>query len=120
MNDQRKVIFEQRVDLMRGSRRRDGGDMRRTWSTPAAAMCRRTLSGAVGLAGAEESPACRLDLPVDALGQGEGIADEELIARVRRGRRAHGRQGGAWGPDVLRYVEKSILLQTLVTCGAST
>ena len=44
----------------------------------------------------------------------EGIADEELLARI--GRRADEHMAAKvaqWGPDVLRYVEKSILLQTL-------
>jgi len=44
----------------------------------------------------------------------EGIADEEVKERVKR--RADEWMAGKvakWGPDVMRYVEKSILLQTL-------
>ena len=55
-----------------------------------------------------------LDLPVDEWAKEEGIADEELITRIER--RADEHMAGKvaqWGPDVIRYVEKSILLQTL-------
>jgi preprotein translocase subunit SecA len=55
-----------------------------------------------------------LDLPVDEWAKEEGIADEEIFSRVER--RADEHMAGKvaqWGPDVLRYVEKSILLQTL-------
>jgi len=55
-----------------------------------------------------------LDIPVDAWAKEEGIADEELIARIEK--RADEHMAGKvaqWGPDVIRYVEKSILLQTL-------
>jgi preprotein translocase subunit SecA len=55
-----------------------------------------------------------LDLPVDEWAKEEGIADEELIARVERKADEHmAAKVAQWGPDVLRYVEKSILLQTL-------
>src|SRR6185437_6273827 len=55
-----------------------------------------------------------LDLPVDQWAKEEGIADEELLSRIER--RADEHMAGKvaqWGPDVMRYVEKSILLQTL-------
>ena len=55
-----------------------------------------------------------LDLPIDEWAKEEGIADEEMLARIER--RADEHMAGKvaqWGPDVLRYVEKSILLQTL-------
>ena len=44
----------------------------------------------------------------------EGIADEEVsVAHRAARRRAHGGKVAQWGPDIMRYVEKSILLQTL-------
>ena len=55
-----------------------------------------------------------LDLPVEEWAKEEGIADEEMLARIER--RADEHMAGKvaqWGPDVMRYVEKSILLQTL-------
>ena len=55
-----------------------------------------------------------LDLPVDEWAKEEGIADEELLARITRRADEHmAAKVAQWGPDVLRYVEKSILLQTL-------
>ena len=55
-----------------------------------------------------------LDLPVDEWAKEEGIADEELLARIERRADEHmAAKVAQWGPDVLRYVEKSILLQTL-------
>ena len=55
-----------------------------------------------------------IDLPVDEWAKEEGIADEELRSRILRQADEHmAAKVGQWGPDVLRYVEKSILLQTL-------
>ena len=55
-----------------------------------------------------------LDLPVDEWAKEEGIADEEMFARVERRADEHmAAKVAQWGPDVMRYVEKSILLQTL-------
>jgi preprotein translocase subunit SecA len=55
-----------------------------------------------------------LDLPVDQWAKEEGIANEELLARITRRADEHmAAKVAQWGPDVLRYVEKSILLQTL-------
>ena len=55
-----------------------------------------------------------LELPVKDWAKEEGIADEEVRERIKR--RADEHMAGKvakWGPDVMRYVEKSILLQTL-------
>src|SRR5207237_3893381 len=52
--------------------------------------------------------------PVGARAKEEGTADEEPINRSEK--RADEHMAGKvaqWGPDVIRYVEKSILLQTL-------
>jgi preprotein translocase subunit SecA len=55
-----------------------------------------------------------LDLPVDAWAKEEGIADEEIFARVERRADEHmAAKVAQWGSDVIRYVEKSVLLQTL-------
>ncbi len=55
-----------------------------------------------------------LDLPADEWAKEEGIADEEIFARVERRADEHmAAKVAQWGPDVIRYVEKSILLQTL-------
>jgi preprotein translocase subunit SecA len=119
MNDQRKVIFDQRVDLMKDEQVAGTiADMRHAviddlvakhvpenaypeqWDTP-------------GLK-AELERVLGLDIPVDEWAKEEGIADEELVSRIEK--RADEHMAGKvaqWGPDVIRYVEKSILLQTL-------
>ena len=55
-----------------------------------------------------------IDLPVDEWAKEEGIADEELLTRIEQRVDEHmAAKVGQWGPDVMRYVEKTILLQTL-------
>src|SRR4029079_10138233 len=55
-----------------------------------------------------------LDLPVQDWAKEEGIADEEVKERItRRADEWMASKVAKWGPDVMRYVEKSILLQTL-------
>jgi preprotein translocase subunit SecA len=55
-----------------------------------------------------------IDLPIERWAKEEGIADEELLERIKRRADEHmASKVAQWGPDVLRYVEKSILLQTL-------
>jgi preprotein translocase subunit SecA len=119
MNDQRKVIFEQRVDLMRDENVAETvADMRK--DVVDALVGKHVPENAYpeqwDVAGLKEelTRVLGLDLPVDAWAKEEGIADEELIARVERKADEHmAAKVAQWGPDVLRYVEKSILLQTL-------
>ena len=55
-----------------------------------------------------------LDLPVDQWAKEEGIADEEIIERIEKRVDEHmAAKAAQWGPDVIRYVEKTLLLQTL-------
>jgi preprotein translocase subunit SecA len=118
-NDQRKVIFDQRIELMRDETVAETiADMRHAvvddlvakhvpenaypeqWKT---AALKEDLTRILGL-----------DLPVDEWAKEEGIADEELLSRIERRADEHmAAKVAQWGPDVLRYVEKSILLQTL-------
>src|SRR5207302_3944985 len=119
MNDQRKVIFDQRVEWMRGDTSAEiVADMRHAtieelvakhvpenaypeqWHT---AELKEELKRVLGL-----------DLPVDEWAKEEGIADEELLTRIERRADEHmAAKVAQWGTDVMRYVEKSILLQTL-------
>jgi preprotein translocase subunit SecA len=119
MNDQRKVVFDQRIELMNDENVAETvNDMRHAvidemvarhvpenaypeqWDTPGLQDEVKRVLG--------------LDLPVDEWAKEEGIADEELISRVERRADEHmAAKVAQWGPDVLRYVEKSILLQTL-------
>jgi preprotein translocase subunit SecA len=119
MNDQRKVIFDQRVEWMQDEAVAEVvADMRHTaiddlvakhvpenaypeqWDT---AGLREELQRVLGL-----------DLPVDEWAKEEGIADEEIFARVEHRTDEHmAAKAAQWGPDVIRYIEKTILLQTL-------
>jgi preprotein translocase subunit SecA len=119
MNDQRKVIFDQRVEWMSDAVTADVvADMRH-------AVIEDLVSKHVpenaypeqwDVAGlkAELTRVLALELPVDQWAKEEGIADEELLSRITRRADEHmAAKVAQWGPDVLRYVEKSILLQTL-------
>jgi preprotein translocase subunit SecA len=119
MNDQRKVIFEQRVDLMRDETVAETvSDMRHAVVDDLVAkhVPENAYPEQWDVAGLKEelTRVLGLDLPVDQWAKEEGIADEELISRVERRADEHmAAKVAQWGPDVLRYVEKSILLQTL-------
>ena len=119
MNDQRKVIFDQRVEWMQDAAVAEVvADMRHNaiddlvakhvpenaypeqWDTTG---LKEELKRVLGL-----------DLPVDEWAKEEGIADEEIFARVERRADEHmAAKVAQWGADVIRYIEKSILLQTL-------
>jgi preprotein translocase subunit SecA len=119
MNDQRKVVFDQRIELMKDENVAETvSDMRHAvidelvarhvpenaypeqWDTPGLKDEVKRVLG--------------LDLPVDEWAKEEGIADEELISRIERRADEHmAAKVAQWGSDVIRYVEKSILLQTL-------
>ena len=119
MNDQRKVIFEERLELMRdeavdetvaGMRRSVVEDLVKK-HIPENAYAEQWDVIALDTALRE---VLTLDLPVKDWAKEEGIADEEMKERIER--RADEHMAGKvakWGPEVMRYVEKSILLQTL-------
>jgi preprotein translocase subunit SecA len=119
MNDQRTVIFEERLDLMRdeavdetvaGMRRSVVEDLIAKHIPPNAYAEQWDIAG-LDTALRE---VLTLEVPVKEWAKEEGIADEEMKERIER--RADEHMAGKvakWGPDVMRYVEKSILLQTL-------
>ncbi len=119
MNDQRKVIFDQRVELMNDEHVGDTvADMRYAFvqSLVGKHVPENAYPEQWDVAGLKEelTRVLGLDLPVDEWAKEEGIADEELLARITR--RADEHMAGKvaqYGADVMRYVEKSILLQTL-------
>jgi len=121
MNDQRKVIFDQRIDLMKDDQVAGTvADMRHaviddlvTKHVPENAYAEQW--DVAGLK-AEIERVLGLDIPVDEWAKEEGIADEELLHRIEKRADEHmASKVAQWGPDVIRYVEKSILLQTLDT-----
>jgi preprotein translocase subunit SecA len=119
MNDQRKVIFDQRVEWMQDQQVGEVvSDMRHTVIDDLVAKhvpenAYPEQWDAVGLR-EELKRVLGLDLPADEWAKEEGIADEEIFTRVERRADEHmAAKVAQWGPDVIRYVEKSILLQTL-------
>jgi preprotein translocase subunit SecA len=119
MNDQRKVIFDQRIDLMKDEQVAGTiADMRHAMIDDLVAkhVPENAYPEQWDVAGlkTELERVLGLDIPVDAWAKEEGIADEELISRIDRRADEHmAAKVAQWGPDVIRYVEKSILLQTL-------
>lgn len=118
-NDQRKVIFDQRVDLMKDdSVAETVTDMRHAFIDDLVAkhVPEHAYAEQWDVAGLKEELKRVLDieLPVDDWAKEEGIADEELLKRIETRADEHmAAKVGQWGPDVMRYVEKTILLQTL-------
>ncbi len=119
MNDQRKVIFDQRVEWMQDQAVGEViADMRHTVIDDLVAkhVPENAYPEQWDVAGLREElkRVLGLDLPADEWAKEEGIADEEIFARVERRADEHmAAKVAQWGPDVIRYVEKSILLQTL-------
>ncbi|HEY7664427.1 MAG TPA: preprotein translocase subunit SecA [Xanthobacteraceae bacterium] len=119
MNDQRKVIFEQRVEWMREEAVQEiVADMRHAAVEDLVAkhVPENAYPEQWDTKGLREElkRVLDLDLPVDDWAKEEGIADEELLSRVERRVDEHmAVKVAQWGADVMRYVEKSILLQTL-------
>ncbi len=119
MNDQRKVIFDQRLELMRDEAVDETvNDMRHTVIDELVAkhIPEKAYPEQWDTAGLETAvrEVLTLELPVQEWAKEEGIADEEVRERIeRRADEFMAAKVAQWGPDVMRYVEKSILLQTL-------
>jgi len=118
-NDQRKVIFDQRVDLMKDeSVAETVADMRHAYIDDIVAkhVPEHAYAEQWDVVGLREelNRVLGIDLPVDEWAKEEGIADEEMLARIEKHVDEHmAAKVAQWGPDVMRYVEKTVLLQTL-------
>jgi preprotein translocase subunit SecA len=119
MNDQRKVIFDQRIGLMRGEEVSETvNDMRHQvvdsliakhipenayaeqWN---ASGLRANLAESVGV-----------DFPMEEWVKEEGIAEEEIRERVVKAvDEIYGSKREQYGPEIMNQVEKAIVLQTL-------
>jgi len=119
LNDQRRVIFEQRKEIMSADDVSDQiADMR---SQIVDELVERHIPekayaeqwDAIGLQG-EVEKIFAIGLPVIDWTKEEGIADEEVRERILKAveQRAAERAANV-GSDIMRYVEKSVLLQTL-------
>jgi preprotein translocase subunit SecA len=118
-NDQRKVIFDQRVDLMKDESVAETiADMRHAYVDDVVVkhVPEHVYAEQWDVAGLKEelNRVLGIELPVDEWAKEEGIADEELLSRIEQKVDEHmAAKVAQWGPDVMRYVEKTILLQTL-------
>jgi preprotein translocase subunit SecA len=119
MNDQRKVIFDQRIGIMKGEEVAETiDDMRHhtiedlvhkhippnsyaeQWD---AAGLRERLRESVGI-----------DFPVDDWAKEEGIAEEEIMERVNKEADKHyAGKRERYGQEIMSQVEKTFLLRTL-------
>jgi preprotein translocase subunit SecA len=119
MNDQRKVIYEQRKDLMRAEEVAETvADMRHEVVENVVAKCvpSNAMSEQWDLAALHEEclRLLSLDLPVAEWGKEEGIADEEILQRLLDASdRKMAEKAANYGPAVMRMAEKSLLLQIL-------
>ena len=119
LNDQRKVIFEQRLDIMRSTEVEEVvAEMREqvttemvtrhiperayaeNWDTPALEQDVKETFG--------------VELPVVEWAKEEGIAEEEMRERILKSvNERYGERAANFGTEIIRYLEKAILLQTL-------
>jgi len=119
MNDQRKVIYEQRIELM------ETKDVSETVTTMREEVIEDMVARHIppkayheqwDLDGLEQSVAriLGLQLPIREWAAEEGIANEEIVDRLKDAAgRKMAEKAVRYGPEVMRMVEKSILLQIL-------
>jgi preprotein translocase subunit SecA len=119
LNDQRKVIFEQRVELMEAQNISETiADMRHdviddivVKYIPERAYAEKW--DASGLK-ADIANFFDLDLPVEDWVKEEGIAEDDIRARITEvADKAAGEKAERFGPEIMHYVERSVILQTL-------
>ncbi|MCF2906080.1 preprotein translocase subunit SecA [Octadecabacter sp. CECT 8868] len=119
MNDQRKVIFSQRREIM------EAEDL----SEIAADMRSQVIDDLVDAHIPAKSYADQwdteglyaqviahlgIDVPVIEWAQEEGVDDDEIRERLEKAADAHmAEKAAAFGPEVIRNIEKQILLQTI-------
>ena len=119
MNDQRKVIYEQRKDLM------STNDVSET----VVSMRENVVDAVVGRRIPEKAYAEQwdtaglhaevlrifgLDLSVEEWAREEGVADAEIRERIAGAvNRKMAEKTATWGPEIMRDVEKGLLLQIL-------
>ncbi|WP_018699071.1 preprotein translocase subunit SecA [Amorphus coralli] len=119
MNDQRKVVFEQRLELMSGDTVQETvTDMRYdvVEGLVAKHIPEKAYPEQWDTAGLKEAvrTTLNLDLPVDEWAKEEGIADEEVKERLTAAAdEAAARKVAKYGPELWRQVEKSVILQIL-------
>jgi preprotein translocase subunit SecA len=119
MNDQRKVIFEDRRKMMaQESLESTVADMRADVIDEliGAHIPPDAYPEAWDIEGLKNEVVAKLnlDVPVDAWAREEGIADEEMAERLLKAAdEAYAERVAQNTPEAMRYVEKQVVLQTL-------
>jgi len=119
MNDQRKVVFEQRLEFMESDAVDDTITMMRHQTIDELVETHippKAYAEQWDIEGLDEAvkDIFALDLPLRDWAAEEGIADEEIGQRLYDASdRFMAARAVELGPDIIRQVEKSILLQTL-------
>ncbi len=119
MNDQRKVVFEQRKEFMaEESVRETIDDMRHgvIEDIVSRAIPENAYAEQWDVAGLKENVVnfLNLDLPVEEWAKEEGIADDEIRERITKAAdEAYAQRIEANTSEVMNYVEKQVLLQSL-------
>ena len=119
MNDQRRVIFDQRIEVM------DSTDLDETVT----AMRDETIEAMVARhipekaypeqwsteeLKAESAELLNLDVPVPAWAEEEGIAEDDIRERLRDASDQVAKdKAERFGPDVMTYIQRNVVLQTL-------
>ncbi|MFB9149045.1 preprotein translocase subunit SecA [Roseovarius ramblicola] len=121
MNEQRKVIFKQRLDIMKAEDLREiVGDMRTEVISDLVDqyMPPRTYADQWDTDGLQEAVRERLsmDLPIVEWANEEGVDDEDIAERLERAAdEMMAAKAAQFGPETMRMVEKQVLLQTIDT-----
>src|SRR4029079_18021897 len=119
MNDQRRAIFEQRIDLMGQETVTDTvADMRHEVIDDLVSkhIPEKAYPEQWDVQGLKEPVASvlGLELPLEDWAKEEGIADEEVRERLIKAADEQAAQRAVrFGPEIMRQVEKAVLLQTL-------
>ncbi|RUM97760.1 preprotein translocase subunit SecA [Pseudaminobacter arsenicus] len=119
MNDQRKVVFGQRIELMEGENlsetvaemRQDVIDDLVTQHIPENAYSEQWDAAGLHQAVIQY---LNLDLPIEDWVKEEGIAEDDIRDRITEQANAVAEdRARRFGPEVMAYVERSVVLQTL-------
>ena len=119
MNDQRKVVFEQRIGIMRGEEISETVDdmlHQVIEDLIAKHIPENAYAEQWDAAGLRERlrEAIAIDMPVDEWAKEEGIADQEIRERViKAADELYGKKRELYTPEIMQQVEKAVLLQTL-------
>jgi preprotein translocase subunit SecA len=119
MNDQRKVVFEQRRDFMAQESVRETVDEMREGvidDLVARYIPQNAYAEQWDVAALHEQvrEVLNLDVPVEDWAKEEGIADEEMRERLlKAAETAYAERAEKNGTEITAYIEKQVLLQTL-------